>query len=46
VPISGRDLGLMSTVATRAFVHFTAEEVADLYEYLRTQPVAASAPGT
>jgi cytochrome c553 len=35
-PISGRDLGLMSRTARRAFVHFTDDEVRDLYEYLRT----------
>ena len=40
VPISGRDLGLMSRTARRAFVHFTDDEVRDLYEYLRALPAA------
>ena len=39
-PVGGRDLGLMGRVASRAFVHFTDDEVADLYAYLRAQPPA------
>lgn len=34
-PISRRDLGIMSWTARNAFVHFTDEEIADLYAYLR-----------
>lgn len=34
VPISGRDLGLMSRVAQAAFVHFTDDEVLGLHAYL------------
>ncbi len=40
-PISGRDLGIMSITSRRAFVYFTDDEVADLYDYLRAQPVVA-----
>jgi hypothetical protein len=35
-PRDGRKLGLMSTVAQRAFVHFKDAEIAALYAYLRT----------
>ncbi len=37
-PISRRDLGIMSTVAQRAFVHFKSNELEDLYTYLTTRP--------
>jgi len=30
----------MSITSRRAFVYFTDDEVADLYDYLRAQPVA------
>lgn len=36
VPLDGRELGLMKTVALSRFAHFTAQEVAALYAYLRT----------
>lgn len=34
-PISGRDLGIMSSVSRNGFAHFTDQEIADLYSYLR-----------
>lgn len=34
VPIGGRDLELMDDVARGRFVHFTDEEVGDLFAYL------------
>jgi len=36
VPIGGRDLGLMATVARDRFAHFTKQEVEDLYAFLGT----------
>ncbi len=38
-PVSRRDLGIMSTVARRAFVHFKPTEVEDLYQYITTKPM-------
>jgi hypothetical protein len=35
VPIGGRDLELMDDVARGRFVHFTNDEVNDLYAYLK-----------
>jgi mono/diheme cytochrome c family protein len=44
-PIGGRDLGLMRVVATRAFAHFTDDEVSDLHAYLRDLALPAAHRG-
>ena len=36
-PPSGRDLGLMASVARRDFSHFTDEEIGQLYAYLKAR---------
>ena len=36
VPLSGRDLGVMSWTARNGFAYFTDDEVADIYTFLRT----------
>lgn len=35
VPLSGRDLGIMSWTARNGFAHFTDAEVSDIYTFLR-----------
>lgn len=44
VPAGGGELDLMREVALGRFTHFTDEEIADLYGYLRTLPMGDDAP--